>query len=101
TASNRMRLVQKIIPIAGRRFRILVDRNDDRLDVLVAPPFPRRSVAHVVQGLEKRRQFWLVGKISPHFLPPSAPVLRTGASFLSRSRRVQRSSMVVCMRVNS
>jgi hypothetical protein len=45
-----MRLVEKVIPIAQRRFGILVDRNDDRLDVRVAPPFPRRPDPDLRQG---------------------------------------------------
>jgi hypothetical protein len=38
-------------PIAQRRFSILVDRNDDRLHMRVAPAFPRRLDANFRQGL--------------------------------------------------
>jgi hypothetical protein len=36
-----MRLVQEEIAVAGRCFRILVDGDDDRLDVLITPTLPR------------------------------------------------------------
>jgi hypothetical protein len=49
-----VRLVQKIISIARRRFRVLVNRDDDGLDVLVAPTFSDSLVPHVVQRLEER-----------------------------------------------
>jgi hypothetical protein len=39
-----IRLVQKELPVAQSFFRILVDRHDDRLDVVVAPSFKARSV---------------------------------------------------------
>jgi hypothetical protein len=39
------RLVQKELAIACRRFRILVDGDDDRLDVLIAPAFTRGETA--------------------------------------------------------
>jgi hypothetical protein len=35
-----MGLVQKLITIAQRAFRVLIDRNDNILDVVVTPAFP-------------------------------------------------------------
>src|ERR1700735_2865761 len=42
TLTSTVRFVQKVVPVASGSFRVLVDRYDDRLDVLIAPPFPRR-----------------------------------------------------------
>jgi hypothetical protein len=39
------RLVQEEVSIAGGGFRILVDGDDDRLDVLIAPAFTRGETA--------------------------------------------------------
>jgi hypothetical protein len=36
-AADAVGLVQEELPIAKRRLGILIDRNDDRLDVLIAP----------------------------------------------------------------
>jgi hypothetical protein len=49
-----VRLVQKEVAIARRRFRVLVDRNDDRLDVLVAPTLSRCLTAGFLEGLAAR-----------------------------------------------
>jgi hypothetical protein len=40
-ASNAVGLVQEVFPVAQRRFGVLVDGNDDRLDMVVAPTFAR------------------------------------------------------------
>ena len=50
TAPNPIRFVEKMTPVAQRRFSILVDRNDDRLHMRVAPAFPRRLDANFRQG---------------------------------------------------
>jgi len=39
--SNAVGLVQEEFPVAQRRFGVLVDGNDDRLDMVVAPTFAR------------------------------------------------------------
>jgi len=36
-----MRLVQEELPVAERRFGVLINSHDDGLDVLVAPTFAR------------------------------------------------------------
>ena len=38
--TNAMWLVEEVFPVTGRRLCVLVDRNQDRLDVVIAPPFP-------------------------------------------------------------
>jgi hypothetical protein len=43
-------LVEKVTPVTQRRFGILIDRNDDRLHMRVAPAFPRRLDANLRQG---------------------------------------------------
>jgi hypothetical protein len=48
--SNAIRLVGKITPVTQRRFGTLIDRNDDRLHMRVAPAFPRRLDANLRQG---------------------------------------------------
>ena len=45
------RLVQKEIAIAGRGFRILIDGDDDRLHMLIAPAFSRGEAARFFQRL--------------------------------------------------
>jgi len=39
--SNAVGLVQEVFPVAQCRFGVLVDGNDDRLDMVVAPTFAR------------------------------------------------------------
>lgn len=48
-------LIQKIVSVAKRRFRILVDSNDDRLDMLIAVSFPGCAMAHLRECLYPRR----------------------------------------------
>ena len=50
-----MRLILKILPVTRSRLGLLVDRNDDGLDVEVAPTFPYSDVAGLCQGIEERR----------------------------------------------
>jgi hypothetical protein len=50
--------------IAGRRFRILIDGDDDRLDMLIEPTFSRGEAARFFEGLQKRRRLFLVVKPS-------------------------------------
>jgi hypothetical protein len=40
--SHPIRLVEKITAVTERRFGVLIDRNDDRLHMRVAPAFARR-----------------------------------------------------------
>jgi hypothetical protein len=47
---NAIRLVEKVTPVAQRRFGILVDRNDDRLHMRVTPAFARRLDTDLRQG---------------------------------------------------
>jgi hypothetical protein len=49
-APNPIRLVEKITSVTQRRFGILIDRNDDRLHMRVAPAFPRRLDTDFGQG---------------------------------------------------
>jgi hypothetical protein len=48
---NPIRLVEKITTVTQRRFGILVDRNDDRLHMRVAPAFARRLDTNFGQGV--------------------------------------------------
>jgi hypothetical protein len=41
--SNTLRLVQKELAVAGRCFCVLIDGDDDRLHMLIAPAFPGRE----------------------------------------------------------
>src|SRR5438477_4845846 len=54
-SANPIRFVQKELAIAERLLRILVDRNNDRLNVLVAPPFPRGTHSYFSQGSDPWR----------------------------------------------
>ena len=49
-APDPIRPVEEITPVTQRRFGILIDRNDDRLHMRVAPAFPRRLDANLRQG---------------------------------------------------
>ena len=66
------RLVQKELAVAGRRFRILVDGDDDRLDVLIAPAFLRGEAARLLKSFEKGRRFFLV--VEPSHSTKSKPI---------------------------
>ena len=41
--SNTLRLIQKVLAIASRCFCVLIDGDDDRLHMLIAPAFPGRE----------------------------------------------------------
>lgn len=47
--------VQEVCPITRRRFGVLVDGDDDRLDVLVAPTLARGPVAHLCKRVQPGR----------------------------------------------
>jgi hypothetical protein len=49
-----MRLVQKELAVAQSRFRILVYRYDDCLNVMVAPAFACRPESNLGQGFNRR-----------------------------------------------
>jgi hypothetical protein len=50
-AADAVGLVPEILPISRCRFRVLVDRNDDGLDVVIAPPFPCRLLSNLLKRL--------------------------------------------------
>jgi hypothetical protein len=52
TAGAAVRLVQKEFAVAGRCFGILINRDDDRLDVLITPTFSGGEIAHFLKRLE-------------------------------------------------
>ena len=53
-AADTMRLVQKELAVAQSRFRILVYRYDDCLNVMVAPAFACRPESNLGQGVNRR-----------------------------------------------
>src|SRR5579871_1054451 len=59
-STDAMRLVQEIPAVAERRFRVLIDRDDDRLYMGVAVAFQCRLPSHVGQRLDPR---WMVGLV--------------------------------------
>src|SRR6516165_6872992 len=85
------RLIQKEIAVACRGFRILVDGDDDRLNVLIAPAFSRRHTTNFLQSLEEGRRLLLLVKPSHQC---RSSILR-GSPFLSLSRSAQRSSILL------
>jgi hypothetical protein len=52
-----MRLVRKEIAVARSSFGILIDRDNDRLDVLIAPTFSGSEIAHFLERLENSGKF--------------------------------------------
>jgi len=44
-------LVQQELAVASRCFRILIDGDNDRLDMLIAPAFPRRQTTGFFERL--------------------------------------------------
>jgi hypothetical protein len=77
-STNTMRLVQKELPIPQGRFRILVDRDDDGLNVSVAPTFARRPVSNLSQGFSHGGLFafssyHLRGSVTMNDHPTSCP----------------------------
>jgi hypothetical protein len=76
-----MRLVQEEIAIAGRCFCIVIDGDDNRLHMLIAPTFSRSEITD------------LIGEPSRHHCRPP--------SNLSLSRSAQRSSILLSIRSSS
>jgi hypothetical protein len=54
TPTNRVRLVQKVLPVSRSRFCVLVDSNDC-LDMPIAPPFQGRLTSDIVQSFQEGR----------------------------------------------
>ena len=52
-ASQTVRLVQEELAIAGGSLRILIEGDDDRLDVLIAPTFSRSETGTSSSALRK------------------------------------------------
>jgi hypothetical protein len=46
-------LFRNKVAVAGRGFRILVNGDDDRLDLLIAPAFSRRETTNLFGALRK------------------------------------------------
>jgi hypothetical protein len=55
--SRRLRnvVVQEIVAVAQGALRILINRNDDRLDMLVTPPFAAGEISDLSECLDPRR----------------------------------------------
>src|SRR6516165_7565077 len=94
-----MRLVQKEIAVASRGFRILVDGDDHRLNVLVAPTLTRSHATNFLQSLEEGQRLLLVveplHRCRPNFLRGRC------CSLFSLSRSAQRSSILLSIRSSS
>src|ERR1700722_11295741 len=56
-SANPVWLVQEVPAIAERRFRVLIDRDDDRLYMLITVAFQCRLPSYVGQRLDPR---WMV-----------------------------------------
>ena len=59
-------LVQKELPVTNGGFRVLVNRDDDRLDVVVAPAFTSCPESHLSQCFDPRR----ICEVTRHDLRP-------------------------------
>jgi hypothetical protein len=72
--TDAIRLIQKELPVSQGRFRILIDRHDDCLDVGVAPTFARRPVSNLGQGFHPWRVVHVVPfeRFSNRERPPKA-----------------------------
>jgi hypothetical protein len=55
-----VRRVLKILPVTRGSFGILVDRHNDRLDMLVAPSFPYSDVPALRQCIKEGRVIFSV-----------------------------------------
>jgi hypothetical protein len=81
----------------------LVDGDDERLDVLVAPPLPGGEAAGFIQRPKPRVSYALVEilrGLAHHLRPPN--ILRgTGCSAFSLSRSRQSSSILFSIRCSS
>jgi hypothetical protein len=83
-SADRVRLVQEILAIPRGGFRVLVDSDDDCLDVVIAPSFPRGLAPDILKGFQKGRQLALV--IEPakryHLRPPRTfPLVGPGCAY--------------------
>jgi hypothetical protein len=100
-----MRPVLEILAVTGGGFGILVDRYDDCLNVVVAPPFSNGDITGLSQSIEEGRIIFGVGvvpfwNLAAHhqFLPPiTLPAVGPGSDFLSLSRSAHRPSILVCI----
>ena len=92
-------LVQKELPVTQRRFRILIDRHDNCLDVMVTPAFASCPASNLRQGPNPRRMILFL--VIPfegfcyHERPPKTLPLEGPSAFLSRSRSVHNSSILM------
>jgi hypothetical protein len=62
-ATDRMRPVQKILTVAQCALGILVDRDDDRLHMVVTPGFPAGQMPYLREGVDPRRVILGVGVV--------------------------------------
>jgi hypothetical protein len=90
----------RILTIARRRFGVLIDRNGDGLDVVIALAFMHPDAPDLRQRFEKWRGVGIIAEILHHLRPPKTRRSR-GSDCFSRSRSAQRSSILVCMRSNN
>lgn|SRR5882724_37824 len=92
-------LVQKELSVAQGCFRILIDRHNDCLDVLVAPTFRRRPESNLGQGLNPGGMLFFVavplGRFGHHERPPKTLPSTGACSFFSRSRSAHNRSMLM------
>ena len=85
-------LVEKVIAVAERLLCVLVDRNGDRLDVLIAVALSRGPLPKFGKRVDPRRTVRLVivpfQLVAHHQLRPprTRPLMGPPCSFLSRSR---------------
>jgi hypothetical protein len=52
--ANAVRPIEEELPVAESCLRVLVDRDDDCLNVLVPPPFSRGQMANLRERLDPR-----------------------------------------------
>ena len=97
--------VQEELPVAKGGLSILIDRDDDGLDVMVAPALAGRPDPDLGQAFYPRRVIValvvLLGTLGHHDRPPKTRPLTGGCSFLSRSRSAHRSSILLSIRSKS
>lgn len=68
-SSRRVRLVPEELAIASRRFGVLVDCHQDRLNVVIAPPLLHPYPSDFGQGLDERGMLRLIAEVLPHVDP--------------------------------
>jgi hypothetical protein len=61
-AADTVWLVQKVLAVAGRGFGVLVNRNQDRLNVLIAPILSRQQTPGFIERFQNRRRVCLVAE---------------------------------------